>query len=216
MNRGRAFDLGRLLSIALVASIWIVSVPAATWACVCCACDRGGGDIRCDIRDTDCGSCILEGGVPAPTCGACGTDAECDGGQALCAGDPDMCLTGPTGACCARSGCGIVTAAGCAAAGGIYQGDGSDCTEPCKKPTGEGCDTGDECESTFCATGVCCDTACTGPGEVCDAPEHRGECIVAAAAEPAPALAPWALGVTAALLGVIGIVAVRPRGTRSS
>jgi len=211
MNRA----LGRLLSTTLIASIWILSVPAATWACVCCACDFGGGAIQCGVNDTDCGNCIFEGGVPAPNCDACATDAECDGGEALCAGDPDMCVTGPTGACCARS-CAIVTEAGCAAASGIYQGDGTDCSVPCKKPIGEGCSTGDECESTFCATGVCCETACTGPGEVCNAREHRGECVVAADAQPAPALAPWALYVTVALLGIIGVVTVRRHGTRSS
>lgn len=55
------------------------------------------------------------------------------------------------------------------------------------------------------------------PGEVCNGPEHRGECIVApAAAEQAPTLAPWALSLTAALLGIIGIVAVRRRGTKPS
>src|SRR5215510_11459024 len=123
------------------------------------------------------------------------------GGQALCAGDPQMCLTGATGACCAGGTCGIVTAAGCAAASGIYHGDGSDCSEPCKRPIGDGCSTGADCESTFCADGVCCNEACTGPNEICDAPGSRGMCITAAAAETAPALAPWALSVTAALLG---------------
>jgi hypothetical protein len=215
MNRGKPFNLGRLLSTVLVASIWILSVPAATLACTCCACDEGG-NIRCRINDTDCGDCIVFGGVPAATCDTCANDPECTGGQTFCEDDPQMCLTGATGACCARGSCAIVTAAGCSAADGIYHGDGSDCTEPCKAPNGDGCSTGDDCESTFCADDVCCDTACTGPGEVCDAPEHRGECIVAAAAEPAPALAPWALYLMAALLGIIGIVAVRRHRTRSA
>jgi hypothetical protein len=212
MKHRRNFDLARLLLVALVASIWILSAPAATWACVCCACDFGGGDIECGVRDTDCAECILKGGVPAPTCDACATDVECENGQALCAGDPGMCLSGATGACCSRGECAIVTAAGCAAADGVYRGDGTDCTEPCKRPNGDGCSTGDDCESTFCADGVCCNEACTGPNEVCDAFENRGTCIVVAAAEPAPALSPWALCVTAALLGIIGVVAVRRRG----
>lgn len=217
MNRGKPFNLGRLLSTVLVASIWILSVPAATLACTCCACDEGG-EVRCRINDTDCGDCIVFGGVPAAMCGACDTDPECTGGgQTFCEGDPQMCLTGATGACCARDFCGIVTAAGCASADGFYRGDGTDCTEPCRAPIGEPCSTGEDCESTFCADGVCCNAPCTDPGEICNSPEDVGMCVAAApASAAAPALAPWALYLTAALLGIIGIVAVRRNRTRSS
>jgi hypothetical protein len=216
MNGGRPFNLGRFLSTVLVASIWILSVPAATLACTCCACDEGG-EIRCDPDDTDCGDCIVFGGVPAAMCGACDLEPGC-GGQTFCAGDPQMCLTGATGACCGAQGnCGIVTAAGCAAAGGTYRGDGTDCSEPCKEPLGEPCSTGDDCTSTFCADGVCCDTACTDPGFICDSPKNEGMCVPGGTApEPAPALASWALYLTAALLVIIGIVAVRRQGRRSS
>src|SRR5262249_6712846 len=147
------------------------------------------------IRDTDCGTCIVSGGAPAATCNACANDPECANGQALCANDPGMCLSGATGACCRSGSCGIVTAAGCSAADATYRGDGSDCTEPCPAPNGAPCGTGDACESTFCVDRVCCDAPCTDPGEICNSPGHVGECIVRPAA-PAPALAPWALYLT--------------------
>jgi len=37
---------------------------------------------------------------------------------------------------------------------------GVDCGGSCKKCNGETCATGADCKSTFCADGVCCDTAC--------------------------------------------------------
>jgi len=217
MKRGKPFNLGRLLSTLLVASIWILSVPAATWAaCTCCACIEGG-EVRCRVNDTDCGDCIVFEQGPAASCDACAMDPECMGGQTLCQGDPNMCLSGTEGACCVRGNCFILTPGGCSSAGGIYRGDDTLCTEPCKKPNGDGCSTGDECESTFCADEVCCNTACTEPGFICDAPEDRGRCVAGGVPpEPAPALAPWALSLTAALLGIIGIVAVRRHRTRSS
>lgn len=220
MNGGKPFSFGRILSIALIASICALSVPAVTWACTCCACDFGGGDVDCGISDTDCGECILLGGVPAPNCDACGSDPECMGGQTLCNGDPQMCESAaPTGGCCGRESCVVLTAVACAAADGVYRGDGTDCTEPCKAPNGEECGAAAECESTFCVDGVCCESACDGPNEICDAPEERGMCVASGAGPqpaPAPTLDPWALALTAALLGIIGFVAVRRKGVRSS
>jgi hypothetical protein len=62
---------------------------------------------------------------------------------------------------------------------------------------GETCASGSQCASTFCADGVCCDTACQGLGQQCDQPGQIGTCATAA---PAPAMS-WA-----ALLAGLGLV----------
>ena len=81
-----------------------------------------------------------------PTAACCQADGSCAiTTQALCTGiwhaewtscDPNPCPQ-PTGACCTGSNCQILTALGCAAALGDYQGNDSVCTpNPCQAPSG--------------------------------------------------------------------------------
>lgn len=87
----------------------------------------------------------------------------------------------PTGACCVGEGCSILSAADCAAAGGVYQGNGSSCApNPCVTPTGACCIDGvcsiltegdcnsaggsyqgddTPCDPDPCPLGACCDGA---------------------------------------------------------
>ncbi len=72
---------------------------------------------------------------------------------------------------------------------------------PTLAPNGAACLVGTQCLSTFCADGVCCDTACTGGNVRCDIPPSPGTCTAIPQA-PAPTMSPLAL-----LLG-IGLLAV--------
>ncbi|MBX7197028.1 MAG: hypothetical protein K1X94_33575, partial [Sandaracinaceae bacterium] len=45
-----------------------------------------------------------------------------------------------------------------------------------KKPSGSACTSGSACASGFCASGVCCDKACTGACESCNASGSVGLC----------------------------------------
>jgi hypothetical protein len=71
---------------------------------------------------------------------------------------------------------------------------GADCASPhaCMKGScgvrgpGQPCSTADQCQSGFCADGVCCDTACTGSCVSCALPGTPGQCapVPAGAADP--------------------------------
>jgi hypothetical protein len=74
-------------------------------------------------------------------------------------------------------------------------------------PQGGACTTPSQCATGFCASGVCCDTACTSPLEQCNLPGRGGTC--ASTAAPSPALTPW--GLVAASLALAGIAAVAMR-----
>jgi len=41
---------------------------------------------------------------------------------------------------------------------------------------GEQCEADDECSTGYCADGVCCNSACNGTCESCDAPGQEGQC----------------------------------------
>jgi len=79
-------------------------------------------------------------------------------------------------------------------------------------PQGGACAIPAQCATGFCASGVCCDTACTAPLEQCNLPGHGGTC--AGTAAPSPALTPWGLVAAALVLAGIAAVALRRR-TRS-
>ncbi|MCH8165158.1 MAG: hypothetical protein IH889_06075 [Planctomycetes bacterium] len=84
-----------------------------------------------------------------------------------------------TGACCLFPGPNCddgVSEAACTGAGGVYQGDGTDCGTPCRECASDGdCDDGDPCTLDSCDAGVCVNTPitpCCGngvadPGEDC-------------------------------------------------
>lgn len=79
---------------------------------------------------------------------------------------------------------------------------------PTLAPDGAGCQAPAQCLSTFCADGVCCDTACAGGNVRCDLPPSPGTCTAVPPA-PAPALSPFAL-----LLGLAALVLVAVRDRR--
>ncbi len=82
---------------------------------------------------------------------------------------------------------------------------------PTPQPNGSSCTDPSQCASGFCDV-VCCDTACTGPGEQCNLPGQVGTC--ASVSAPAPTLTPRALLMAAALLAGIAAVALRRRTIR--
>ncbi len=53
---------------------------------------------------------------------------------------------------------------------------GVDCGGKCPKCNGDACSGADECKSSFCADGVCCDVACTGTCQSCDQMANVGAC----------------------------------------
>ena len=50
------------------------------------------------------------------------------------------------------------------------------------KALGDACTGGDECDSTFCVDGVCCNRACDGQCEACDSSATPGTCVPVAGA----------------------------------
>jgi hypothetical protein len=105
------------------------------------------------------------------------------GGMAGCAVTGDCPPTGtacvvPT---CVRGACGTAPAVAgtpCAEAGGnVCDGAGA-----CKKKDGTPCADATGCLHGFCTDGVCCDAACAGTCESCNAPGSAGACTPFAAA----------------------------------
>jgi hypothetical protein len=82
-----------------------------------------------------------------------------------------------------------------------------------KLPDGAGCATPSDCTSDFCVDGVCCDTACDQPGQICNDAAQPGTCTSTAA--PAPALSTLGLFGALAALALVAAVALmlraRPR-----
>jgi hypothetical protein len=177
---------------------------ACTGACVSCnQQDRMGecvpvpaglpdvhGGCRMDPPDScgQSGFCNGQGGCakhpPGTTCGL----GTCDDGRTLlgaseCDGD---------GTCVAASAldCAPFTCQAGACRGSCASN--ADCTAPAvctagscgMRGRGQACTTGDQCQSTFCVDGVCCDSACGGRCRSCALPSARGTCT------PVPANAP--------------------------
>jgi len=80
---------------------------------------------------------------------------------------------------------------------------------------GTSCEAVAQCDSGFCSDGVCCDSACDAPGEVCDLPGHVGTCTIAVArsecGRPAPAVSRTGLLMSVGVLAAIGLVALYRR-----
>ncbi len=79
---------------------------------------------------------------------------------------------------------------------------------PTFAPNGAACQAGTQCLSTFCADGVCCDTACTGGNLRCDIPPSPGICTAIPQA-PAPTMSPLALLLSIGLLAALAAWAMR-------
>lgn len=73
---------------------------------------------------------------------------------------------------------------------------------------GTPCTQADECVSTNCVDGVCCDTECTAAGFACNVPMQEGICLNENPA-PSPALSPFGLGAALLLLMAIAALALR-------
>ena len=169
-----------------------VGAPGPVAACDCCACDFGEGDIECGDWDVDCVECIEEDGWPADDCSVCdGVDACA--GDTLCDDDTQECFGAPT-----RTP--TVTPTG----------------TPTNTPAslGAACSAPSECQSGFCASGVCCNTACDQPSQQCYLPGRAGLCSSTAA--PAPAMSTPGLLLGALLLTGVGVLALARRRITSS
>ncbi len=57
---------------------------------------------------------------------------------------------------------------------GVSGADGPDAAP--RQRAGIPCESAVDCQTGFCADGVCCDVACTGACVACDQPEHPGQC----------------------------------------
>jgi hypothetical protein len=143
---------------------------------VCCnaACD--GGCVACN-QAAQVGSC-------APYAALTDPEGEC--GLAWCSGSPACYLPCSLDTQCkANNYCNLVPALHVCAP---------------KKALGQGCALGNECLSTFCADNVCCDGACGGQ---CDACNASGNCLpVAPGAAGNPTCAPYQCPGASASCGV--------------
>lgn len=85
----------------------------------------------------------------------------------------------------------------------------------CNLAPGDVCSAGFQCQSTFCADGVCCNRACTDSSERCNLAGSVGQCIAPAAL--APVVSGRGTLTVGCLLAAIGLVGIRravrrPRG----
>lgn len=81
------------------------------------------------------------------------------------------------------------------------------------RDNGDPCTDPDECQSMNCVDGVCCNTPCDGPNEICNLPGREGECLPNTAS-PAPALSASAEILVLAVLLLIAGVRLRRRPNR--
>jgi hypothetical protein len=123
-------------------------------------------------------------------------------------------LASPRVAAAAAGACSNFTAPGCGdAAGDAFCAPGFECTatgagcdcRPRLLPDGASCAAPTECASTFCADGVCCNTACNEAFQTCNAPPVPGTCIQVA---PAPPVSRRGLFAGLALLTMVGAAAL--------
>jgi hypothetical protein len=143
---------------------------------VCDASTAGCVDgVCCNSACTgSCSQCAPATGLCSPV--SAGTPGSPSCGLLLCSGFALGCPTG----------CG--SAADCAQSGpGAYCSVAHQCEA--RKSDGAACAVGDECVSSYCADGVCCDTACNGLCQACSAAKKggglSGQCdVIAAATDP--------------------------------
>jgi hypothetical protein len=145
-------------------------------------CDKSAGG---DCFNTGCGVCQTGNCVDgfccdtacSGACQSCSSAAKGAGNNGECGAVADR--TDPDGDCspytCTAGACGT----GCTADADC--GSGKACvtaTGQCVTPAAQGtqCSVKEECQSGFCVDGVCCDTACTGQCEACNA-ATPGTCV---------------------------------------
>jgi hypothetical protein len=80
-------------------------------------------------------------------------------------------------------------------------------------PNGATCDAAGDCDSGFCADGVCCNIACTDPRLACNVPANLGTCTLVGT--QVPVLSVPGLLVAVLVLGIAGALGIaRRRGVR--
>ena len=183
---------------------------------VCCNSACAGACHSCALSTSlgTCAPSPAGAADPRQTCAdqhaaSCGTDGTCDGAGSChkyptgteCA--PESCSGGiytPTSLCDATGSCRTPEELTCApfvcngprcfivCADSTACSTGNVCTgTSCgKKPLGAFCSAGSECQSTICAEGVCCATACAGACQSCAITGTMGQCT-AVVSGPDPA-----------------------------
>jgi hypothetical protein len=81
------------------------------------------------------------------------------------------------------------------------------------RDNGDPCMTPSQCESMFCVDGVCCDSRCDGPNELCNLPGREGTCLPITTS-PAPALSTSGKLIGIAVLLLIALMRIRLRRVR--
>jgi len=202
-----------LMRVAVVVAM--LAAARASWA--------GGPTTRaCCFANGSCQvlsdpDCTTAGGVApgAPTCsdpgpcvGCCvsGNPETCEDHVTFvdCRTRPNLVQYGSPAVCGTEEGCVTIatftatqTATVTSTPTNTPVPQGGDCTSPA------------QCATPFCVDGVCCDTACTDPGQVCNQAGNQGVCTVPSA--PAPTLTPLALLFALVVLGGLAGIALRRR-----
>ncbi len=145
-----------------------------------CSYANGGGVYKIVPGVSVCGNNVVE------------TGEECDDGNTVSGDgcDASCHMEQATSACCFVDGtCTVETTSACNAAGGVFQGDGSDCSpNACPQPTGACCAANDTCsvaqESDCLATGgtyqgdgtTCASSSCTAQPVCADIRRLKAQC----------------------------------------
>ncbi|HVW27339.1 MAG TPA: MYXO-CTERM sorting domain-containing protein [Polyangiaceae bacterium] len=156
-----------------------------TDSCVAGACVAGpalacndGNPCTVDKCDHSTGCVFTPGGAGA----ACGPAASCSGGQetlaTTCSGLSSTCPAALVKDC-APYACGATAClAACASDSDCAQGNYCSSAGKCVPKAGPGtaCVAGNQCLSSFCTDGMCCDSDCTGQCEACNVAGEEGTC----------------------------------------
>ena len=150
------------------------------------------------------GTCVDKGKATCATNGQCDGSGACQkypSGSTVCA--PETCVTGsytPPSTCNASGQCESPLSISCSP----YICSGSACTTICttdkdcvsgkfcvsnscgKRPPGAICSVAADCDSNFCAQGVCCNSACDVSCEACNLSSSLGTCSSVADGSPDP------------------------------
>ncbi len=157
---------------------------------VCCNAQCNGTCLSCSATPGTC-TPIANGQDPANECasGACDGTGACrkNNGQ-VCATGADCLSTICTDGVCCNNACGGLCQA-CNVAGSLgactnvpnNTDPANECVNgscnggaECKLTNGQGCGSGGDCLSTFCADGVCCNSACGATCQACTAAKTGG------------------------------------------
>jgi hypothetical protein len=210
--RKRMIMIGGDAATGKLADIWEFNPATSTWTAMCgtastptCGATfaaRSGAGLAC-VKSPFGRRCFLMGGVGAGSAmltetwsyyvhgSACSMDADCDTGNCF---DGVCCES--TVACGTCKACNVTGSIGTCALVPSGQ-NASSCSAPsacngagaCQLTNGQSCTTGTQCLSGNCADGYCCNTACGGPCDVCNA--TPGTCtIVPSGSAGAPSCSP--------------------------